>query len=189
MTWILYFIPLFLTLYIRWVYSPFPVIVCAILLTTISFFLSPKDMSEFYALIDRLLFYLLIFVSGLLIWRYKIHEANLWINEERYRNMIEWFPEALFVIKDKNILFINPAGIELCKQKGFKGVSSSYLDLFSPDDQEKIQNAIIQALKGGKYKLADVKIPCPEGSSISVNIWIGEIIWDNLPAVQMIIRI
>ncbi|MFH0968708.1 MAG: PAS domain-containing protein [Methanobacteriota archaeon] len=188
MTWILYFIPLFLTLYIRWQYGPLFVAGTAIILIVISFFISPRDMSETYAIMNRVFFASMLAVSALVIEQYKKRENLLHISEERYQNMIEWSPEAVFILKNQEIQYINPSGRELCG--GFDKVPemTSILKLFDPADQQRIITTIHQATEGARVELTDIKIVRRDTRTLITDIWIGEILWDEARAIQMIIR-
>ena len=54
--WILYFIPLTLTMYLQWKYAPFAAAGGFILLMGVSFFLSPRDTSLLFAVLNRVFF-------------------------------------------------------------------------------------------------------------------------------------
>lgn len=187
MTWILYFIPLFLTLYIRWQYGPFAVAGTAIILIGISYFLSPRDMSEIYAIMNRLFFGGMLTVSALLIWRHKKRELFLEMSEERYERMIESSPDTILIIKDGIIQFINTAGLEICNQaNGANG--KDCLNLFEPGDQELIATHIRKAANGARIELTDIRLRSSVDGIHPADVWMGEILWDGQPAVEMIIR-
>ena len=67
MIWILYLIPLFLTVYLSWKYAPVVITGVFILLIAASLFLSPRDISIEYALIDRVFFALVLIISSFFI--------------------------------------------------------------------------------------------------------------------------
>ena len=188
MTWILYFIPLFLTLYIRWQYGPFVVAGTAIIFIGISFFISPRDMSEFYALVNRVFFSGMLVVSALLIWKHKKKEYLLQVSEERYQNMIESSPEAILILKGREIQYINPSGAELSGTENGGTVGSDCISLFDPLDQERIAATIAKAAEGARVELSGIRIRHSEAGNRTSDVWIGEIHWDGAPAVQMIIR-
>jgi len=188
MTWILYFIPLFLTLYIRWQYGPFVVAGASIILICISFFISPRDMSEFYALVNRGFFSILLIVSSVLIWRSKRREELLQISEERYQSMIESSPEAIIILKEKAIQYINPAGLELFEPKNGDPTGSVWFQLFNPDDQDQISSSIKKAIEGAKIELSDIRIGPNDVRNHHSDLWIGELLWDGEHAVMIIIR-
>jgi hypothetical protein len=67
MIWILYLIPLFLTVYLSWKYAPMVMTGVFILLMVVSLFLSPRDISIEFALIDRIFFALVLIISSFFI--------------------------------------------------------------------------------------------------------------------------
>lgn len=188
MTWILYFIPLFLTLYLRWQYGPFFVTGAAIILITISFFISPRDMSETYAVINRVFFAGMLAVSALMIEQHKKSEKFLKISEERYKNMIEWSPDAVIILKNQVIQYINPSGREICGRTDTSSGIHDFLEIFDPAGQNMIISTIQQAAEGARVELSDIGITPRDIGTRRVDIWIGEILWDGSPAIQIIIR-
>ena len=112
--WILYFIPLFLTLYVKWKYAPFLATGVFILLISVSFFLSPRDGSEVFSFLNRVFFSLMLILSSVLIWNYTRNVNNLSASEERYRALAEWSPDVILVCIPGRILFtIRPVLIYL----------------------------------------------------------------------------
>ena len=67
MIWILYLIPLFLTVYLSWKYAPLVITGVFILLMAASLFLSPRDISIELALPDRAFFALILVIASLFI--------------------------------------------------------------------------------------------------------------------------
>jgi hypothetical protein len=95
--WILYLIPLFLTIYIVWEYAPFIAAISFILLISVSYFISPRDTSAIFAIFNRVFFSLMLIITSFFIWSYKKKVENLWSSEERYRYLAEWSPDAIMV--------------------------------------------------------------------------------------------
>ena len=188
MTWILYFIPLFFTLYIRWQYSPFAVAGTSILLICISFFISPRDMSEFYALVNRIFFSVLLVISAILIWRNKRTELLLQISEERYQSMIESSPDAVIILIGKAIQYINPAGLDLFELNKGVATKGDWFYLFDPEALDLLTSSITKAAEGAKIELSDIGIRPKGARYLRGDLWIGEIPWNGEHAVMMIIR-
>jgi len=67
MAWILYLIPLFLTVYLSWKYAPLVMTGMFILLMAASLFLSPRDISIELALLDRAFFALILVIASVFI--------------------------------------------------------------------------------------------------------------------------
>jgi hypothetical protein len=75
--WILYLIPLFLTVYLSWKYAPFVMIAVFIGLMAVSLFVSPRDMSIEYALFNRVFFALVLVITSFFIKDYVSHVEGL----------------------------------------------------------------------------------------------------------------
>ena len=111
--WILYFIPLFLTLYWDERNGPFYITGIIIVLIAASFFLSPQDISPLYALLNRVFFSGMLIASAFLIWNHKKSEENLKKNEKNYRILTEWSPDAVIVYREGAIRYANRAFLHL----------------------------------------------------------------------------
>lgn len=84
MIWILYLIPLFLTVYLSWKYAPLMITGVFIILMTASLFLSPRDISIEYALLNRTFFALILVIASIFIDEYIANVEGLALSEERY---------------------------------------------------------------------------------------------------------
>jgi len=187
--WILYFIPLFLSLYINWKYAPFLVTGALILLIAVSFFLSPRDMSTTFALLNRVFFSLMLLVSAFFIWRYNRIVDSIRMSEERYRYLTEWSPDAILVCADGKILYTNPAGLPLLGA-GSKDdlVGKDILDLVQPDERDQVRERMNQAMLGARMQLPGAWLTRLDGRKIRAGILFGGIVWDGKPAIQIILR-
>ena len=189
MTWILYFIPLIMTLYLRWQYSPFIVTGISILFIIISFFFSPRDMSEFYALINRSFFCLLLIVLASLIWSNKRRVSFLQNSKDKFQAIVESSPLMIVIIVDDDVRYINPAGLDLIIGDSQPGSVDFWIHLFSPDYYEMIKSGIMKAREGAVIELSDLKFGITESKSQVADLWIREIVWEKTSAVSLIIRI
>jgi PAS domain S-box-containing protein len=187
--WVLYFIPLFLTLFLRGKYASYLGAGIFILLIAISFFLSPRDMSELFALVNRVFFAVLLIVTAFFIAQYKQTMENLRNSEERYRYLTEWSPVAILVQEGGKILYINPAGIRLfAGNKKEDLIGKDLVQMIFPDSRDSMQQRMAQALLGAKMQIPEIGLVRFDGKDIRVEAWLGEIIWDGRPAVQIIFR-
>ena len=59
-----------------------------------SLFLSPRDISLEYALLNRAFFALILVIASVFIEDYIANVEDLTLSEERYRHLIEWSPEG-----------------------------------------------------------------------------------------------
>ena len=187
--WILYFVPLFLTLYWEWRYGPFVGTAIIIILIAASFFLSPQDVSPLFALLNRVFFSLMLIVSSLLIWNHKQYEVSLIRGEERYRNLVEWLPDAIVVYREGTILYVNPAGLHFfgADQKEDL-VGRDLLDMIEPDYQQVIRERITQAAIGARMLVPDIPVSRRNGREIRADFSLGDVYWDGKHAILIVAR-
>lgn len=187
--WILYFIPLFLTLYVKWKYAPFLASGIFILLIGTSFFLSPRDVSEVFSLLNRVFFSLMLIVSSGLIWNYNRNVNSLRASEERYRSLAEWSPDAIMVYIPGRILYTNQAGLELFGAKASGDIMGrDLIELVDPGDRDGVRGRISRAMAGAPMEIFRVRVLRSDGSSTPVEASGGHIMWDEEPAIQIILR-
>lgn len=188
--WILYFIPLFLTLYVERRNGPFYVTGIIIVLIAASFFLSPQDMSPLYAFLNRLFFSCMLVASAFLIWNYKISGENLKTSEKNYRIITEWSPDAVLVYRDGAIRYANRAFLHL-----FDGdpagtpVGRDILDMIQPDRRDLVRERIRQASLGAQGEVSDVHLLWPGGNDFRLDMVFREVCWDNNLGVLILARI
>lgn len=189
MIWILYFIPLFLTLYTRWKYGPFMGAGFFILLIAISFFLSPRDISEHFAIINRVFFSAMLIMTAFLIFRHKQDIENLKISEKRYRYLTEWSPDAIIVQHKGKIIYTNGAGRQLfAASKKEDLLGNDMVNLVSPNERDTMRQMIDKVPHGERMEISKTRLKRCDGKDILVEVRLGEIIWEGESAVQFILR-
>jgi PAS domain S-box-containing protein len=188
--WILYFIPLFLTLYVAIRNGPFYVTGTIIVLTTASFFISPQDVSPLYATLNRLFFSCMLIASAFLIWNYKEREESLRSSEKNYRILTEWSPDAVLVYRNGAIRYANQAFLRLLGgDPAGPPVGRDILDMIQPDKKEIVRERIRQASLGAQGVVADVHLMQPDGKSIRLDMAFREVCWDGSFGVLILARI
>jgi PAS domain-containing protein len=188
--WILYFIPLFLTLYVTIRNGPFYVTGTIIVLITVSFFISPQDISPLYAILNRLFFSCMLIASAFLIWNYKEREEALRSSEKNYRILTEWSPDAVIVYRDEAIRYANQAFLRLMEgDPAGPPVSRDLLDMIQPEKKEIVRERIRQASLGAQGEVADVRLMQPDGKSIRLDMEFREVCWDGSFGVLILARI
>jgi PAS domain-containing protein len=98
-----------MTVYLSWKYAPLLMTGVFILLMAASLFLSPRDISIEYALLNRAFFALILVIASIFIGDYISNVEDLALSEERYRHLIEWSPEGIIVLKQGGIAYVNPS--------------------------------------------------------------------------------
>ncbi len=70
-------------------------------------------------------------------------EKKLKVSEERYRRLVEYFPEPMVVYSQGKMVYINPAGIELFSAaRSEELLGKSIIDFIHPDHQAEISARI-----------------------------------------------
>jgi PAS domain S-box-containing protein len=189
MIWILYLIPLFLTVYLSWKYAPLLMTGVFILLMATSLFLSPRDLPIEYALIDRAFFALILIIASFFITDYVANVEDIASSEERYRSLIEWLPEGIVVYREDGIAYINPAGSRLLgAERGEKLTGHDIIRMIDPDFQAIFRQRIDQATAGARMNLDNVRLIKNDMSAVTLDMFLGTVFWDNGTAVQIVMR-
>jgi PAS domain S-box-containing protein len=189
MIWILYLIPLFLTVYLSWKYAPVAMTGIFILLMAMSLFLSPRDISLEYALLDRVFFAAILVTASVFIKEYVSNVEGLALSEERYRTLIEWLPEGIVVYRPEGIVYVNPAGTRLLGIDSAENTAG--IDLFSMVDtefQEVFRQRVAQAELGARLNIDKVRLIRKDGSGVTVDMVFGPSFWDKGTAIQIVLR-
>jgi len=189
---ILYFIPLFLTVYLKRRDAPFLSAGIFILLIFAGFLLSPRDISDvsvLFAFFDRLFLSAMLIISSVFIRSYSRNQEDLRLNEERYRSLTEWSPDAILVCREGKILYTNPAGLKLFgADEKEKMIGRNILDLVDPADRDIVGQRTGQTMLGARMLLDKIGISRPDGTVFQVQATAGRIIWNGDPAIQIHLR-
>ena len=189
MIWILYLIPLFLTVYLSWKYTSLVLTGVFILLMTATLFLSPRDMSIQYAILDRAFFAFILVIASVFIEEYVANVEGLARSEERYRNLIEFLPEGIVVYQQEKITYVNPAGIRLLgADRPDNLVGRDIIERIDPGWQAIFRERVAQAELGAKMDIDRVRLVRADGSDVMVGLSLGSVFWDRGPAVQIVLR-
>jgi PAS domain S-box-containing protein len=189
MVGIFYFIPVFLTAYVSWKYAPYLVTSASIVLIAIGFLFTPRDVPELFALANRVFFSIMLIVSAVFIRLFSKNVENLRINEERYRNLAEWAPDAIVVLDEYGVVYCNPSAVRLLALDTAETLlGKDLIDLAAPEDRAKMQTRIQQSMIGARIDALQVHIVKPSGSMFLAEASLGKIIWDDSPGVQVILR-
>jgi PAS domain S-box-containing protein len=188
-TWILYFIPLYLTFYVRWNAASFVATAAFIVLIGATFFLSYRDVSLLFAVLNRLFFTGMLVVSALFIWNAGRAFERLRVSEEDHRHLAESSPDSILVSTGNRIIYANPAGEQMFAAGQAQGlVGRQFADLIDPAERESICGRVRQSMEGARMHLSGVRMVRLDGSLIYADATLGEVIWDGKPAVQIVLR-
>jgi PAS domain S-box-containing protein len=161
-----------------------------VLLMAASLFLSPRDISMEYALIDRVFFALVLIIASFFIKDYVSNVEGLVSSEERYHTLIDWLPEGIVVYRPEGgIIFINPAGARLLGYvTGENLTGTDITGMIDPEFREQFRQRISQAALGARMDLDSVRLTRKDGALVTVNLILAKVSWDKETAVQIVIR-
>jgi two-component system, cell cycle sensor histidine kinase and response regulator CckA len=117
-------------------------------------------------------------------------EESLRESEGRYRTMVHWTPEPLFVYRDGIIIYANPAAIKLFGASAAEDlVGRPVLDLVHPDfHQIVLARAKYIADHGADSPRAELRYRKLDGTPIEVEVQGTPIVYDGLAAIHVAIR-
>ena len=124
------------------------------------------------------------------ITQQKLAELALKDSESRFRNLVEWMPEAVAVHRDGIMLYVNPAAIHLFGATSSQQlIGQPALERVHPDERQLVVERI-QAIShlGGSAPLADSRFLQLDGTVIEVQVQGTLIEFDGAPAIQAVIR-
>jgi len=189
MIWILYLIPLLMTVYLSWKYAPLVMTGVFILLMAVSLFFSPRDMSIEYAILDRTFFSFILVIASVFIEEYVSNVEGLALNEGRYRHLIEWLPEGIIVYRQEKIAYVNPAAARfLGDDPGGSLIGNDIIDRIDPGFQAIFRERVAQAALGAQMNIDRVGLIRHDGKAVTVAMSLGAVYWDTGSAVQIVIR-
>jgi PAS domain S-box-containing protein len=187
--WVLYLIPLFLTVYLSWKYASFVMTGIFIILMAVSLFLSAPDVSLEIALFNRVFFAIILIIASVFIEQYVANVEDLARSEERYRNLIEWLPEGIIVYQHGAIAYVNPAGLRLLAADHKEDIiGRDIIGMIDRGSQAIFQERVVQAALGAHMNIDPVRLIRPDGSDAIVGMTLGSVFWDKAGAVQIVIR-
>ena len=119
--------------------------------------------------------------------RKKAEEALL-SSEERYRSLVELSPDAIFVVTDNRIVFINSAGVLLLGAANAEQlVGRSVRDILHPEDWPAACKRLEDLRENGKaVPFLEQRLVQLDGSSVDVEIAAAPLVFGGKPSAQVI---
>jgi PAS domain S-box-containing protein len=189
MIWILYLIPLFLTVFLSWKYAPLVMTAVFILLMAISLFLSPRDIPIEYALLNRTFFAFILIISSVFIEEYISSVENLALSEERYYYLIECSPDGILVYRQGSIEYINPVGMRLLGTDRRENlIGRDIIDMIDPGQKNLVRERLAQAALGAKIVIDKIRLIGLDGNQKIVGLSLASVFWDKGKGVQVLMR-
>jgi two-component system cell cycle sensor histidine kinase/response regulator CckA len=116
-------------------------------------------------------------------------EQALVESERRYRRLVEFSPDAIFISQANKIVFANNPCLRLVGATSVDQVlGKSVLDFIHPDDHAKVAERVRHLESGRPVPLSEEKIIRLDGRLLDVEISASPFLEDGAPAVQMVCR-
>ncbi|MDZ5471632.1 PAS domain S-box protein [Bacillus sp. 31A1R] len=122
-------------------------------------------------------------------------EKKLWNqvyeSEERYRQLVEESPEAIFVRKANSheITFINKTGVELLRANSKEDIiGKSIFDFVPIEGNEKVSNTVKIHKNGEKIESFERKIVALDGETFVVEVTLIPFVYKGEPSIHIIMR-
>jgi PAS domain S-box-containing protein len=110
-------------------------------------------------------------------------------SESNYRSLVERSPDAIFIHRDAEFVYANPAGLRLLHAETQQQLLGHPLSgIVPPENQEKIRRRIQEACEGGATPALEQKILRLDGTTVEVEATSIMSLYRGKPAVQTIMR-
>jgi PAS domain S-box-containing protein len=104
-------------------------------------------------------------------------------SEENYRHLFENAQEGILIAQGEQILFVNPALVEILGYPKDMITSSSFATFIHPDDREKVLDRHLRSPGGGSAPTSyEFRIVTAEGAEKWLQIKSRMIRWDGVPS-------
>ena len=160
-----------------------------ILLMAASLFLSPRDISIEYALLNRAFFAFILVISSIFIEEYVSNVEGLALSEERYRYLTECSPDGIIVYREGGIEYVNPAGMRLLgADRRETLIGRDIIDMIDPEQKALVRERVAQAALGARMVIDKVRLIGQDRNQITVGISLASVFWNKGKAVQIVMR-
>ncbi len=111
-------------------------------------------------------------------------------SEARYRQLVELSPDAIAVIHQDHIVYVNKAGLRMMGAKTASELySRSMMDFIAPDSRETIAKDLREVIsRGDTSNLVETKFQRLDGKIINIEVAAMAITYQGHPAVQLVAR-
>lgn len=116
-------------------------------------------------------------------------EQKLKESEERYRTLVDWTSESVFIHRDGRLLYVNPAAVRLFRAVSAEDlVGSDYLDRISPDHQSLARDREASLTAGAEVPMVELDLVTIHGEIFKAEIRSSLVAYDGGPAIHSSIR-
>ena len=116
-------------------------------------------------------------------------QENLRESEERYRQVVEVCPDAIFIQCGGKFVFLNSATVKLYGATSPEElIGRSVLELVHPDYREIVEERIRLIREGKPAQLREIKLVKLDGTVIDVEVAAVPFTYQEMPAAQVVVR-
>ncbi len=111
-------------------------------------------------------------------------------SEEKYRKLVENSPDGIAIHRDGKIVFLNTTILKILGAKSFDEIlGKSALEFVHPDYRDLVKKRMADTISAGtSLPFVEEKFLRLDGSVIDVEVKAIPIVYENMPAIQVIIR-
>jgi PAS domain S-box-containing protein len=117
-------------------------------------------------------------------------EQDLRESEDRYRDLVETLPDAIFVVSEEQVVFVNPSGVRLLgAQRPEQIVGKDLSEIIHPGSLASVRRRSRDAYRTGvAAPPMEHVLVALDGSPVEVESAAIPITWQGLPAIEAIAR-
>jgi PAS domain S-box-containing protein len=111
-------------------------------------------------------------------------------SEDRFRRLVEALPDAIFVVSENRVVFVNPGGVRLLRaQRAEEIVGKDISEIIHRDSMDSIRGRIRKSYASGVASppMKHVMVAL-DGSLVEVESASIPILWNGAPAIEAICR-
>ncbi len=119
----------------------------------------------------------------------KMAEQALKESEEKYRLLVEFASDAIFVAQGESIKFPNPKALDLIGYSAEELEKLTFVDLIHPEDRNRVLERYKRRLSGEELPTTySFRVMHKTGKHLTVQINATQIIWEGRPATLNFLR-
>lgn len=108
--------------------------------------------------------------------------------EDRYRRIVEFSPQAIAIHRDEKFVFVNDAMVRLVGAKSPKDlIGRSIYEIIHPDDRQIVRARVNRELEGRSAPLIEERFLRLDGTTAEVEVAGIPFVFDGAPAVQIVV--
>ncbi len=147
-------------------------------------------MLAYQVLFFAVAFGMFLMINQRLFWDLREQQSALQKSETRYRQLVEFSPNAIFVFHDGRFILINPAAASLMRASSPEQLlGRDILDFVHPDYHAIVKQRLENVLSRGQTApLLEEKFIRVDGTTINVEVTTAALDFQGQPAFQSIVR-